>query len=68
MAELTENDLLEHEVINQLEADFDSQDYDAMSELLQLLMKDDKSKGILIEYLGDSAKENWVEGKTKTRY
>ena len=65
---MNEDELLEHEVINQLEADFNDQDYDAMSEMLSLLIKNNKSKKILIEYLSDSAKENWIEGKTKTRW
>lgn len=65
---MNENELLEHEVINQLEADFDNQDYDAMSEMLTLLMKNEESKNILIEYLSDSAKENWLEKRTAVRY
>lgn len=68
MGEITENDMLEHAVINQLESDFEDQDYDAMSEMLQFLIKDEKSKKILIEYLGDTAKENWLEKRTNVRY
>lgn len=65
---LTENDLLEHEVLNQIENDLEERDYDAISEMLQLLIKSEESKKILIEYLGDSAKENWLEQRTNCRY
>jgi carbamate kinase len=53
-----EVNLLEHAVINQLEADFDDQDFDSMSETIGLLLKNEEAKKILIEYLGDSGKEN----------
>jgi len=66
--ELTQNDLLEHAVINQLESDFFDNDFDAISEMLQLLIKSDESRSILIEYLSDNAKENWIERKTVIRY
>lgn len=65
---MDENGLLEHAVINQLESDFDEQDFDAMSEMLTLLIKNEESKNILIEYLSDSAKENWLEKRTSVRY
>lgn len=61
-------DALEHAVINQLEADFEDQDYDSMSEMLQMLMKDDNNVEILINYLSDTAQENLTEGKTFKRY
>lgn len=61
-------DALEHAVINQLEADFNDQDYDAMSEVLQMLMKDENNVEILINYLSDTAQENLAEGKTFFRY
>jgi carbamate kinase len=64
----TEANLLEHAVINQLEADFDDQDFDSMSETIGLLLKNEEAKKILIEYLGDTAKENWLEGRTNVRY
>jgi len=66
--ELTENDLLEHEVLNQIEKDFDDRDYDAISEMLQFLIKNESAKKVLIEYLGDEAKESWLEGQTERRY
>ena len=65
---MDENNLLEHSVINQLETDLNDQDFDAMSEMLSLLIKNEESKKILIEYLSDTAKENWLEGKTNVRY
>ena len=61
-------DALEHAVINQLESDFEDQDYDSMSEMLQLLMKDDNNVEILINYLSDTAQENLAECRTFKRY
>ena len=63
-----DKDLLEHAFINQLETDFDNQDYDAMSEMIQLLIKDESNVKIITEYLSDSAKENLLEGLTPCRY
>lgn len=63
-----DDNLLQHAVINQLETDFNDRDFDAMSEMLELLIKNEESKKILIEYLSDTAKENWLEGKTIVRY
>ena len=60
--------LLEHAFINQLETDFDNQEYDAMSEMIQLLIKDEANVKIITEYLSDSAKENLLEGRTPCRY
>ena len=57
-----------HAVINQLEADFGDKDYDAMDEMLGLLMDNKTTKDILIGYLSDTAKNNWEEGKTVARY
>jgi len=57
-----------HAVINQLETDFDDQDYDAMDELITMLMKNSDNHEILYNYLSDSAAENWLEGKTSTRF
>ena len=39
-----EVNLMEHAVINQLEADFDDQDFDSMSEMLSLLINNKESK------------------------
>ena len=60
--------LLEHAVINQLEQDFEDQEYDALSEMLGLLMEDERSAGILTEYLSDELKEQFLEGKVTIRY
>ena len=60
--------LLEHAFINQLETDFDEQEYDAMSEMIQLLLKNKDSKKIIIEYLSDTTKECWLEGRTNCRF
>lgn len=63
-----QEDLLEHAVINQLESDFDDNDFDSLSELVKNLIHLEPARKCLIEYLSDSAKENWLEGKTKIRY
>lgn len=63
-----DKELLEHAVINQLQADIEEGDFDALSKMLGLLIDSKKSREILIEYLSDTAKENWIEGKTTVRY
>ena len=60
--------LLLHAVLNQLETDFNDQDYDSIDEMLTHLIFLEPARKVLIEYLSDSAKENWIEGKTITRY
>ena len=57
-----------HAVINQLESDFDDNDFDAMDEFITMLMKNTDNHEILHAYLGDTAQENWLEGKTNLRY
>ena len=56
--------LLNHAVINQLDADLAGEDYEAMDEMLQLLMKSDENCNILHEYLSDTAQKNLKEGWT----
>lgn len=68
MAQSKRNNLLLHAILNQIETDFDDQDYESIDEMLQLLMKNPEAKNILIEYLSDSAKANWLEDKTAKRY
>ena len=53
-----------HAVINQLESDFDDNDFDAMDEFITMLMKNTENIEILYAYLGDTAQENFIEGKT----
>lgn len=60
--------LLLHAVINQLESDFDDNDFDAMDEFITMLMKNESNHEILYNYLSDSAQENWLEGKTNVRF
>ncbi len=66
----TEHDknLLLHAVIDQLECDFDYNDFNAMDEFLTQLIKVETNHEIFLEYLGDAAKENWLEGKTNVRF
>ena len=61
-------ELLEHAVLNQLEIDLDEHDYEAVSELLELLLKDESNRKILYNYLSDLAQKNLKEGKTVKRY
>jgi DNA-binding SARP family transcriptional activator len=63
-----ENILLEHAIINQFETDLNDQDYDSMSEMIQQLIFLEPARKVLIDYLSDTAKENWLEGKTTIRY
>lgn len=62
------DNLLLHAILNQIETDFDEQDYDSIDEMLQLLMENPEAKHILTEYLSESAKANWLEDKTVKRY
>jgi hypothetical protein len=66
--ERTENEMLEHAVVNQLEVDFNDLDFDAMSEMLKNLIHLEPARKVLTEYLSDTAKENLIEGRTNCRY
>lgn len=59
---------LEHAVINQLEADFQDNDFEAISELLQILMTNEDNIEVLVGYLSDAALKNLEEGLTIKRY
>lgn len=61
-------ELLEHAVLNQLEIDLDEHDYEAVSEMLELLLQDKRNQDILFNYLSDSARKNLEESKTVKRY
>lgn len=63
-----ELNLLEHAFINQLETDFVEQEYDGISEMIQLLLKNKDNVKIISEYLSDTEKENWLEGKTNLKF
>lgn len=60
--------LLKHAIINQLEVDFNDNDFESISELIQILINLEPAEKALIGYLSDTALENWQEGKTNTRY
>ncbi len=63
------NKLLEHAVLNQLQADFGDADFDAYSEMFNLLIGTfPEAKNILFEYLSDTAQKNLEEGETFKRY
>jgi len=59
---------LEHGVLNEIERDFNAQDFTAISEMLQLLIKNDASRNILLEYLSDGEREDLTEGTISRRY
>lgn len=61
-------DLLEHAVLNQIESDIQSQDFESFSEMMQLLLQNKENQDILFNYLGDSAQENLKVGITFNRY
>ena len=63
-----QNNLLVHATINQLEADFDCQDYESMDELIIKLIDIPQAKELLVGYLSDTALENWKINKTVKRY
>lgn len=60
--------LLLHAIINQLESDFDDNEFDSMDELITKLIENESNHEILIGYLSDSAKEDWLEGRTAVRF
>lgn len=62
------NDLLEHEIINQIEADLESNDFEALSEMIQSILELEGGEKVLKAYLSDSATENLKEGLTEKRY
>jgi len=66
--ENVDNELLEHEVVNQLGDDFESKDFMALSEMLGQLMEIDEAKWILWHYLSDTAQKNIKDGFTVKRY
>lgn len=61
------NQLL-HALINQLEADFEDQEYYPMDEFITKLMENPENHNIIWNYLGDSAQENFIENKTFKRF
>ena len=69
MKVLKETDyLLEHAFINQFQTDIENKEYEPISLFISLLLKSDKNKELIIGYLSDSGRENWIEGKTSVRY
>ena len=61
-------ELLEQVVLNQIEADLNDNDFEAYSEMMSLLLEDEKNLDILFEYLSDTAQKNLKEEKTPIRY
>ena len=63
-----EDRLLEHAVLNEIEADLESKDYEALSELLGCLIFLEPARKLLEGYLGDCAKEDYDKKQTFCRY
>ena len=59
---------MEHKVLNQIEADLESEEYEALSTLFQNLISNDSSKNQLESYLSQSALESLNEEETFCRY
>lgn len=60
---------LKHEVLNQLENDFDCKDLEALDEMLQCLLKDDRpNHEVLHAYLSDTGQQNLKDGLTHKRW
>lgn len=64
----TKDELLEHKVLNQIEADLESEEYESLSTLFQNLISNDSSKKQLESYLSQSALESLNEEETFCRY
>jgi hypothetical protein len=61
-------ELLEQAVLNQIEADLNDGDFESFSEMMEQLLKDEKNRLILFNYLSDTAQKNLKESKTVIRY
>jgi hypothetical protein len=62
------NNLLLHATMNQMEADFDDNDYESLDELITKLFEIPQAKDLLVGYLSDTALKNWKLSKTNIRY
>jgi hypothetical protein len=65
---MNEKELLEQAIINQIEKDLEEQDYDSLSELIKNLIHLEPAEKLLIGYLSDEVKEDWLEGKVEIKY
>ena len=63
-----ERDLLLMAVVNQLEDDFDNQEYESLDCLLTELLKNEENRKLCVDYLSDDMKERWIEGKVTIKY
>ena len=61
-------ELLEQAVLNQIESDLNDYDFEAYSEMMELLLKDEKNIEVLYQYLSDTAQKNLKEENTAIRY
>lgn len=63
-----DKELLEQAVLNQIEVDLNDEDFEAYSEMIQLLLKNENNLNILFEYLSDTAQKNLKANLTVNRY
>lgn len=59
-------EFLKHEVINQLETDFEEQNFEALDKLLTDLTETQHE--LLFEFLSETGQKNLIEGLTHLRY
>lgn len=65
---MNEKELLEQAIVNQIEKDLEEQDYDSLSELIKNLIHLEPAEKLLIGYLSDEVRENWLEGNVEIKY
>ncbi len=65
---MNEKELLEQAIVNQIEKDLEKQDYDSLSELISNLLNLEPAEKLLIGYLSDEQRENWLEGNVEIKY
>lgn len=68
MEQTEQESLLEQAVINQMERDFEENELESLSELLQQLFQLEGVKKCLEDYLCDDIKEEWLSGEMRIKY
>ena len=60
--------LLAHEVINQLESDFECEDFEGMDDMIRTLLKNERpNHEVMYDFLSESARQNLKEELTAKR-
>lgn len=68
MQQTEQESLLEQAVINQMERDFEENELESLSELLQQLFQLEGVKKCLEDYLSDDIAEEWLSGEMRIKY